>query len=134
MVPHRVRVAVVLVVVVAVLSGCTEATVDPNPKPVPPPATAPATSRATAVPRALSVPVPVEGEATPAVVSGAEGCGSQKRTVAATPVKGCTYLVKSACAADATTTTVSYRLQDARPDKRWPVHRGAAGHCRLSGM
>jgi hypothetical protein len=64
----------------------------------------------------LSVPVPVEGEVTRAVVSGAEGGGSQKRSVAATPIAGRTYLVKSACAADATTTTVSYRLLDARPD------------------
>jgi hypothetical protein len=114
MVRHMVRVAVVLVVAVAVLSGCTEATVDPSP--VPPTGTASSTSPAAAVPRALSVPVPVEGEVTRAVVSGAEGGGSQKRTVAATPIKGRTYVVKSACAADATTTTVSYRLLDARPD------------------
>ena len=68
MVPHMMRVAAVLVVAVAVLSGCTEATVDPNPKPVPPTSSAPSTSRATAVPRALSVPAPVEGEVTRAVV------------------------------------------------------------------
>lgn len=117
--PHMVlnvtRPAVVFVLAVAVLSGCTQGTVDPSPKPTPPTSSAPSTTRSpTAVPSALVVPAPTKGEVTRAVVSGAAGGGSQQRTVTAAPVKGRSYVVKSACTADEATIPVSYRLLDAR--------------------
>lgn len=112
------RSTVVVVLVAATCSGCSQAQVDPGPtrKQAPDISAGRSHGQPQPAPSRLDAPRVGPGEVTRAVVTGAPGGGSQESTVSAIPVKGRSYLVESACSADDPTTMVSYRLQDSRPD------------------
>jgi hypothetical protein len=138
MVPTMLRSTATIALAIAAVSGCS----GPNTGSGQPSAEAPTSTTAppTAAPSpttggaaqgaALAIPGTTKGEVSRTVLraAGTGTSGSSNSSTIGEPVKGRSYVVRSACSApDAATVTVTYRLVDARADSvnRTPEERTA---------